>query len=68
MDEVIIREVSFRRKFNLGNHETCDIEMVATIGPGQKPGEVLEAINRKIMVVKHELYDPVSNYETGGAG
>ncbi len=31
--EVNVKEVSFRRKFNLGGYETLDVELVATIGP-----------------------------------
>lgn len=42
-----IKEISFRRKFNLGNYETVDIELVATIGPGQDALEVLKALDAK---------------------
>ena len=42
-----IKEVSFRRKFNLGNYETLDIELVATVGPGQDAMEVLRALDAK---------------------
>jgi hypothetical protein len=44
---VEIKEISFRRKFNLGNYETVDIELVATIGPGQDALEVLKALDAK---------------------
>jgi hypothetical protein len=42
-----IREVSFRRKFNLGNYETMDVELVATTTPDQNPIEVLKALDAK---------------------
>lgn len=40
-----IKEVYFRRKFNLGNYETFDIELVATVGEEQNPGEVIKALD-----------------------
>lgn len=42
---VEIKEVIFRRKFNLGNYETFDIELVATVGPNQDAQEVLKALD-----------------------
>lgn len=42
-----IKEVSFHRKFNLGNYETMDVGFVATIGPGQNEMEVLKALDAK---------------------
>ena len=49
MAEPTIREVAFRRKFNLGNYETLDVELVATIGPGQNALEVLKALDAKTL-------------------
>jgi len=46
MTTPVIREVTLRRKFNLGNYETLDIEFVATIQPEQNPGEVLKALDK----------------------
>jgi hypothetical protein len=42
---IAIREVAFRRKFNLGNYESLDVELVATVGEGQEPQEVLTALD-----------------------
>ena len=44
--DVNVTEVSFRRKFNIGNYETFDVELVATVGPGQNPGEVINALDQ----------------------
>lgn len=44
--EVEITEVSFRRKFNLGNYETEDIELTATVRQGQDPADVLKALDK----------------------
>jgi hypothetical protein len=41
-----IKEVSFRRKFNLGNYETFDVELVATVGNEQTATEVLHALDK----------------------
>jgi hypothetical protein len=43
--DIKITEVTFRRKFNLGNFETEDIEFVATVVDGQKPDDVLKALD-----------------------
>ena len=32
-EELNVTQVSFRRKFNLGNFETLDIEFTATVNP-----------------------------------
>jgi hypothetical protein len=43
--EIKITEVHFSRKFNLGNYETEDIGFVATVVDGQKPDDVLKALD-----------------------
>jgi len=52
--DVNIREVSLRRKFNLGNYETLDVEFVATVGPDQNPGEVLQALDKATIKYRKE--------------
>lgn len=49
-----IKEVSFRRKFNLGNYETFDVELVATVGPGQAAGEVFHALDAMTVQLRNE--------------
>ena len=48
-----IKEVSFRRKFNLGNYETMDIELVATLSPGEDPAAVTAALDRKTVEIRN---------------
>ncbi len=45
MDKVNIREVSFTRKFNLGNYETCDYSLTASIGPDDDVTEVMRQLD-----------------------
>jgi len=40
-----IREIGFRRKFNLGNYETMDIELIATISEGQNADEIISLLD-----------------------
>jgi len=47
IDDVTVKEVSFRRKFNLGNYETLDIELTAAINDGQNVREVLSALEKE---------------------
>jgi hypothetical protein len=47
-------QVSFRRKFNMGNFETEDIEFVATVANGQDPAKVLSALDAA--TVKYRKY------------
>jgi|WetSurMetagenome_2_1015567.scaffolds.fasta_scaffold00725_37 hypothetical protein len=42
----IIKEVSFNRKFNLGNYGTMDIGLTATIVEGQSVSETLKALDK----------------------
>lgn len=49
-----IKEVSFRRKFNLGNYETMDIELVATVGPEDNVSEVVRALDRKTIEIRNK--------------
>lgn len=48
-----IKEVSFRRKFNLGNYETMDIELTATIGPEDDVEEVVKALDKKTVKIRN---------------
>lgn len=48
-----IKEVSFRRKFNLGNYETMDIELTATIGPDDDVNEVVKALDKKTVQIRN---------------
>ena len=41
-----IKEVSFNRKFNLGNYETMDVGLVATISDGQSVSETLKTLDK----------------------
>ena len=49
VEGVKIREVAVRRKFNLGNYETMDIEMVATIGEGQDADDVVKIVDERLI-------------------
>ena len=48
-----IREITFRRKFNLGNYETMDIELTATIGPEDDVEEVFKALDKKTVQLRN---------------
>lgn len=48
-----IKEVSFRRKFNLGNYETMDIELTATVGPEDDVDEVVKALDKKTVQIRN---------------
>ena len=52
--DIKITQVSFTRKFNLGNYETEDINFVATVADGQKPDDVLKALDAA--TVKYRKY------------
>jgi len=49
-----IREITFTRKFNLGNYETMDIGFVATISQVQEPMEVLKLLDAKTIQYRNE--------------
>lgn len=49
-----IKEVSFRRKFNLGNYETMDIELTATVSPGEDAADVVKALDRKTVEIRNK--------------
>jgi hypothetical protein len=49
-----IKEVSFRRKFNLGNYETFDVELVATVGQMQTEAEVFHALDKMTVQLRNE--------------
>jgi hypothetical protein len=49
-----ISEVSFRRKFNLGNYETFDVELKATVEYEQEPLEVLHALDKLTVQFRNE--------------
>ena len=48
-----IKEISFTRKFNLGNYETMDIELTATIGPEDDVDEVYKALDKKTVQLRN---------------
>jgi hypothetical protein len=48
-----IKEITFRRKFNLGNYETMDIELTATIGPEDDVDEVYKALDKKTVQLRN---------------
>jgi hypothetical protein len=50
---VEIKEITFRRKFNLGNYETMDIELTATIGPEDSVDEVFKALDKKTVQLRN---------------
>ena len=48
-----IKEISFRRTFNLGNYESMSIELTATIGPENDVDEVYKALDKKIVQLRN---------------
>jgi len=43
-----IHEVRLRRKFNLGNYETLDVEIAAYVNAHENPQEVLTHLQQQI--------------------
>lgn len=41
-----ITEVHFNRKFNLGNYETMDVGLMATVGEGDDPIDTLKRLDQ----------------------
>jgi hypothetical protein len=39
-----IKQVSYKRIFNLGNYESATVEIVAAIDPTEKPEEILDQL------------------------
>jgi predicted Zn-dependent protease with MMP-like domain len=42
-------EIAITRKFNLGNYQTMDITVKASLGEGEDPVQALHALERLIM-------------------
>lgn len=51
-DSLSVKEVTIRRKFNLGNYETLDVEFVATVHEGQDHQEVAKALDKETKLFK----------------
>jgi hypothetical protein len=47
---MIIKQVSYKRIFNLGNYESATVEIVADINATEKPEEVLDQLIAKTKV------------------
>lgn len=43
-EKVQIKEVSYRRIFNLGNYESAQVEMKATVSEGEDPKKVIDQL------------------------
>jgi hypothetical protein len=48
-----IRKVMYRRKFNLGNYETLDIELEAEVNDNETPEAVLDELATEILAWKN---------------
>lgn len=51
-DDLDVKEVSVRRKINLGNFENEDIEFVANVREGQDFREVAKALDKETRLFK----------------
>jgi len=51
---MIIKQVSFRRVFNLGNYETMTVELVADLNDGENPKEALNGLVKEAFDWKKE--------------
>lgn len=52
-----LKEVTVSRKFNLGNYQTLDIGLVATVGPEDKAVDVAKALDKKIVEIRNNHID-----------
>lgn len=57
MTDLNVREVSFRRKWNLGNYETLDIEFVATVGEDQDFRKIARELDKETQNFMDERSD-----------
>jgi hypothetical protein len=48
-----IKKVAYRRKFNLGNYETLDIELEAEVNEGENVDAVLDDLATEILSWKN---------------
>lgn len=46
-----VREVQVTRKFNLGNYQSMDISMIATVKEGDNAEDVIEQVDDRILKV-----------------
>ena len=52
-----IKEIEVTRKFNLGNYQTLDIGLVATVGEGEDVSQVARALDQKIIEIRNKKID-----------
>jgi len=57
MNEVLVTEVSIRRKFSLGSYEMLDVEFTARVSEGQDPQEVAKTLDRETVRFKESRED-----------
>lgn len=49
-----ITEVHFNRKFNPGNYEIMDVGLVATVGEGDEPIDVLKRLDQYTLAYREK--------------
>lgn len=52
-----VKEITITRKFNLGNYQTLDIGLVATVGPDENLLDVAKALDDKIIKIRNQKID-----------